>query len=402
MTAMPPPLILTEGAPPQRFELSPAEFEALGQLAIADVRLTRESGVYEVAAGRKIGAVSIGDRQVVVRPKIVDLNRLVFLLGFSVNRDIWRDDVVRLTQADELLPALAEAFSRLASRATEQGLIQGYRTVQESLPVLRGRLLVGEQITRRFGLPVPLAVEYDDYTVDVAENRLLLAATQRLLKVPGLSRPARQHLQRLRVTMADVGSLTRGQPLPIWQPTRLNHRYHDALRLAEVVLAAQSFEHRVGDLVVTGFMFDMWRIFEDFVCSALGEALDRRNGRSVAQWRTFLDIADEVRMKPDLVWMGEGRDVRAVIDAKYKAERPEGFPDADLYQVLAYCTALGLGDGHLVYAQGNEVGRVHTVRRVGITIHCHTVDLAQSPADLLAQIETIANKVATSSTRPPR
>ena len=31
-----------------------------------------------------------------------------------------------------------------------------------------------------------------------------------------------------------------------------------------------------------------------------------------------------------------------MIDAKYKAEKPAGYPNADLYQLLAYCTVLGL------------------------------------------------------------
>jgi hypothetical protein len=40
---------------------------------------------------------------------------------------------------------------------------------------------------------------------------------------------------------------------------------------AQIVLAAESFEHRIGDLRVTGYTFDMWRVFEDFVTTALQE-----------------------------------------------------------------------------------------------------------------------------------
>jgi 5-methylcytosine-specific restriction enzyme subunit McrC len=118
------------------------------------------------------------------------------MLGYAKDPGIWRDDLVDLSSDDELLPALAEAFSRLALAAVEQGLLQGYRTVQETLPVLRGRMLAGEQMTRLYGLPVPLAVEYDDFTVDIPENQLLLMALRRLLVVPRISVPARRRLQR--------------------------------------------------------------------------------------------------------------------------------------------------------------------------------------------------------------
>jgi 5-methylcytosine-specific restriction enzyme subunit McrC len=79
-----------------------------------------------------------------------------------------------------------------------------------------------------------------------------------------------------------------------------------------------------------------------------------------------------------------------VVDAKYKAEKPAGFPQADLYQLLAYCTVLGLRDGHLIYARGNEDARVHEVAGCGVKIHCHTLDLEDTPQGLLQQVASRA------------
>ena len=100
----------------------------------------------------------------------------------------------------------------------------------------------------------------------------------------------------------------------------------------------------------------------------------------------------QVDMRPDLLCHRDEK-AAAVIDAKYKAERPEGFPNADLYQMLAYCTVLGLGEGHLVYAKGNEPVSTHTVQRAGVTIHCHALDLGLEPADLLRQVDDLAAAV---------
>ena len=387
---MPASLTLTEGQPAHLVALTDAEYATLRRLALLDVTPTLKVGWYEVAAGRKVGAATVGDRQVVVRPKIADLNRLIFLLGYTQRPDIWRDDRVQLTAADDLLPALAEAFSRLATHAVDAGLLMGYRTVTDTLPVLRGRMLAGEQMTRLYGMPVPLAVEYDDFTVDIPENQLLLLAALRMLKVPGISDSARRRLQRLWRTLSDV---TVPREALAWSPSRLNTRYHGALRLAEIVLAAESFEQHVGTLTVTGFMFDMWRVYEDFVAVALTEALRPRGGAFRSQFRMTMDEADAVTMKPDLVWLGPDSTAWAVVDAKYKAERPEGFPDADLYQMLAYCTVLGLTEGHLVYAKGNEPVMSHQIRRAGVTIHCHTLDLALSPTALLADVQRVATAV---------
>jgi 5-methylcytosine-specific restriction enzyme subunit McrC len=93
------------------------------------------------------------------------------------------------------------------------------------------------------------------------------------------------------------------------------------------------------------------------------------------------------------VWYRAGGPV-AVLDAKYKAEKPAGFPDADLYQMLAYCTALGLGRGHLIYAKGNEHPARYAVRNSAVEVVCHTLDLSQPPQILLARVSDIADQIA--------
>ncbi|WP_231751078.1 McrC family protein [Mycobacterium sp. NAZ190054] len=368
--------------------LTGAEFRALTELGIVGVTPTLTAGVYDIVAGRKVGAIAIGERHLIVRPKITDLNRLLFLLGYAQNPRIWRDEPIGLAGADELLPGVAEAFARIATHAVEQGLLQGYRTISDTLPVLRGRILAGEQMSRLYGLPVPIAVEYDDFTVDIAENQLLAMATMRLLTVPRVSEPARRLLQRLRRTLADVSVPTRGSSIPTWHASRLNARYGQALRLAEIVLAAESFEHHLGEVTVTGYAFDMWRIFEDFVTTALSDAMNMRGWRSEIQAALHLDSARQIDMRPDLLCRRAS--TTAVVDAKYKAERPEGFPNADLYQMLAYCTVLGISDGHLIYAKGNEPVTTHSVQRAGVTIHCHALDLGLEPAALLQQADELA------------
>lgn len=391
------PIVLTEGGPSCRMTLSNAEFHALTAVGFLDITPTVEEGSFDISAGRRVGALTVGDRHIIVRPKIVDLNRLIFMVGYARDSKIWRDELVSLDAADELLPALAEAFSRITTRTLESGLLHGYRSVTDTLTVLRGRVLAGEQMSRHYGLPVPLAVEYDDFTADIAENQILAMATMRLLRIPRVTETARRLLRRLRRTLDEVTLPPSGSAVPRWQPSRLNSRYQTALRIAEIVLAAKSFEHHLGDLTISGYMFDMWRVFEDFVTVALGEALAARGWHCRAQAKLHLDVGGNVPMKPDLL-CHKGLST-AVVDAKYKAEHPEGFPNADLYQLLAYSTALGLGEGHLVYAKGNGPVTNHTVQGSGTVIHCHALDLALPPAGLLGQIDGIAVRIVDSAAK---
>ena len=102
----------------------------------------------------------------------------------------------------------------------------------------------------------------------------------------------------------------------------------------------------------------------------------------------------------DPTWSGIGRYAAAVIDAKYKAEKPSGFPDADYYQLLAYATALHLHDAHLVYAKGNEIPRRFTVKKPAITIHAHTLDLNTEPDTLLSLVTAMATRIIATAALP--
>jgi 5-methylcytosine-specific restriction enzyme subunit McrC len=408
-------LSLDEGDPPRRLSLTAGQARALAISDALSVAPTGVDGEWMVAPGTRVGAFQVrcggaagaggtggagataGGQtdtiQVRISPKI-PIARLVLLMGYARNPLFWRDDLVSLEEDADLPEALSHTLAVLAARALDQGVLKGYVTVDESLPVLRGRLREADQI-RRFGVGLPLEVRFDDYSVDIAENRILLAAVLRALQMPGVSAQTRTLLRRLRLQLADV-TLIAG-PRPTWTRTRLNARYEPALMVSEMILDGRSFELRVGDLVVSGFLLNMAKIFEDFVCVALGRALGRlpaiRSGRASLQYRTHLDAERMVPIRPDFVWSRGGRPV-AVADAKYKAERPSGFPQADLYQMLAYCTVLGLDTGHLVYAKGEEAAGVVDISGSPVRVVRHVLDLEAAQAQMLRQIATIAQGMA--------
>ena len=236
---------------------------------------------------------------------------------------------------------------------------------------------------------MPLEIRYDDYTVDILENRILRTAGERLLRVPRVPQRTRQSSLRLLRSMADVQPLPRGTLVPAWQPIRLNARYQPAPRLGELVLRGGSIDQEQGRLVVDGFMLDMPLVFEQFLTVALREALTPRGGRVLGQPRDHLDEERRIELKPDIVWQHPDGTPRAVVDAKYKAEKPSGYPNADAYQILAYCTRLGLPVGHLVYAKGAGVPGRHRVLGSDVTILRHALDLDTTADALLGQVRTL-------------
>jgi 5-methylcytosine-specific restriction enzyme subunit McrC len=351
-------------------------------------------GHWQVVANAKVGAARLGDLEVHIQPKL-PVARLLFLAGYAISGARWRSDDVGVSEADDLVPALAQVLWRRTAQAIHQGLLPGYVLVEETSPVLRGRLLESDQLHRHLGLAFPLEIQHDEFTVDIPENRILRTACERMLALPRVDPQAQRMLRRLLREFTDVTVLARNEDIPGWQPTWLNARYHVALHLAELVLRATSIEHGPGGVSVTGFLLDMPLVFEEFVTVALREALEPGyGGRVVGQDRGwFMDEAKKVGLRPDVVWYRRGIPA-AVADAKYKVESPAGYPNADLYQMLAYCTALRLPRGHLVYAKGAVDAARHVVSEAGVEILCHALNLDSEGEALLDQIGDLAGALA--------
>ena len=67
--------------------------------------------------------------------------------------------------------------------------------------------------------------------------------------------------------------------------------------------------------------------------------------------------------------------------------------DADLYQLLAYATALDLPGGLLVYAQGETADAFHVVRHAGKRLEVAALGLAGTIGDLRRRIDGLAERV---------
>ncbi|RNL86921.1 McrC family protein [Halostreptopolyspora alba] len=397
------PIELTEYRPLTGVGLTAEQAAALVTCDLVSLK-PDPAGTWTLTADKGlVGAARVATRDADVELRIapkLPIRRVLFLLGYAQNGLLWQRNPVDAREHLDLLPAIAFAFARMADRALAQGVLLGYHTVEEALPVIRGRIRESEQMRRRFGAPLPVEVVYDDYSPDIPENQILLGATRRLLRLSGLEATTRGLLHRVAARLDGVSALVPGRPLPHWRPSRLNSRYQGALRLAELVLRGGSYElDQPHGIRVDGLMLRMWQIFEDFVTRALADALTPYDGHCHHQDTGYhLDRARTMQLRPDLVYYQQGPGGRpvpaAIADAKYKTATTNG-TDSDIYQVLAYCTALDLAEGHLVYAAGTgSAPRIHRIAgSSGITVHQHVLDLDRSPDEVLAQTAHVAERM---------
>lgn len=384
---------LQEYATSDALTLSVNERDALARealnLSIAPVAGTTSE--YTLTPGSIVGAVETGGLSVRIAPKI-GIRQLLSLACYAIDKVRLQEPEFDFPEQAALPDALALAFGAAARRALSRGLLYGYRTEEDALLAVRGRIRFDEQIRRRFGIPLPVEVRYDEFTDDIFLNRLVKAAAHRLGRLGLRSRKARSGIAWVAESLSDVSlvAFPRGA-VPDVRFDRLNEHYRSVATLAQLILRHGAFEAARGKVRASGFLMDMNQIFQEFVTVALREALGVSEQVFGERGIGSLDMQNRVTLKPDLVW-GDGSRCTFVGDVKYK-RADGGVPNADLYQLLAYATALDLPGGLLIYAKGERAPMTHTVRHSGKRLEVATLDLSGTLEETLDRIGDLAQRI---------
>lgn len=351
-------------------------------------------GCYDLTPGGTVGVLRVGDLQVHIESRL-RVENVLFLVSYALDPKAWRPDPASVAPDVHLFEALIPTFAHHTNEALRRGLLHGYRTTDDAHTTVRGRIRFADQLRNRPGLSLPVEITYDDFTADIVENRLLRAATERLLRLPLRHAPSRATLIDLREQFSMVTSTTYPPgrvPEPHW--TRLNARYRPAVQIARLILDGVALDITAGSITGTGVLLDMASVFENFVHAALRESLGL-TPRTFPQGAAGLKLRlsdKRISLKPDLSWWIDDTCV-FVGDCKYKRTKVESVPNADLYQLLAYTTALNLPNGLLIYASGQHPGGTYPVRNSNKHLSIKTLDLAGSPSQVLAQIGALAEQI---------
>lgn len=366
-------------------------------------------GRHALTARQVVGVVAAPGCALEILPKIgaddadgpTLRQRLIHMLGVAY--DVKLDDGAATalgTQDDTLLELLIRLFSVKLTNAVRQGMPRGYVGCAEDLPALRGRLDVARQFTLRAADPSRLACRFDALSPDVALNRVMKAAVEKLARVAQAGDNQRR-LRELRFVYAEIGALRPG-PLPAIALDRTNVRWRELAALARLLLGERYQTTAQGRDDGVALLFEMNVLFESYVAKLLAKALAGMALRVVAQGGrqhclTGSDRAGRFMTKPDIL-IKHGEQVVQVIDTKWKRIVPEiedkkqGVKEADVYQMLAYgrvydCAKLMLLYPHHAGLAGGagEAGRWR-VTGCDDVLTTATVDVAAGAASVRAAL----------------
>jgi 5-methylcytosine-specific restriction enzyme subunit McrC len=294
----------------------------------------------------------------------------------------------------DLVEGLATVFLHETEKLLQGGPCHAYHRVRRTLPTIRGRLDIREQLRNPDRLPFHFTCSFDEFTVDIPENRLLVAALEAVSRI-GLSRDLRERARR---AVAAFDGVRSAEPCPCGEIrlTSANQHYGVALGLARLVLAETTPAARRGAGRAPGLLVHMPRLFERFVCRMVAEGLPpwlhtRSRGHSVA-----LDEERRAMLTPDAI-IEQGGLPLCIVDAKYRAFSESGAePGAsDLYQMLAYCLGYRVSEAILVYPYRVQTPPVR-IRRGDCCLQVHPLgmDLSGDAESLRAEHRRLCARIA--------
>jgi 5-methylcytosine-specific restriction enzyme subunit McrC len=367
-------LFLTERIP-HRCRLRPADvaFLIAHHRTHLELAPTGRRHLYRLTPGGYAGVVAAPGCRLVIRPKIT-LDNLFFLLDPAVPVSA-APDRTATAPGGEVLDFLAGQFAcRLAER-TAAGLHRGYREQREERPYLHGCLDVPAQLRQAPGRKEQLHCLFDDFTSDLPCNRVLRATAECLLSSPFVGDGVRAALRRSLAGLEGVpAALPAAEEWQRLSADRLPADYPPLLDLCRLLLDGLAPAEAPGPTPAPAFLLDMERVWERHVTRAVVESCGLAGCGVSVQVAHAVGRDDRGRavvMRPDATVDRAGRPV-VVVDAKWK--RPgKGAAADDLYQVLAYCMALGVERAVLVYPGRRDRVRAYAFESCPLRVSVRTL-----------------------------
>ena len=241
-----------------------------------------------------------------------------------------------------LLEIFIFMFLEELSKLIKKGIKSDYITQEENLMFLKGKLKINEQIKYNHIHKERFFVEYQEFSSDRVENRLIKTTLQYLYK----KSKSNKNQQRIREFLFVFDEIEVSHDIKTdFGKIKINRQmkdYEQVLLWCKTFLLENSFSPYKGSDVAFALLFDMNLLFESYVYDYLKnhERFDNITAQDKTHHLAYENGAGRFRLKPDIVIKHNNETI--IADTKWKILSEEkayhGVAQADMYQLYAYGT----------------------------------------------------------------
>jgi len=334
---------------------------------------------YNISVSNAIGAFGAGGTTFIVRPKI-PMRHALFLLSRARAVPRLDDAPLRLAESTDFRDLIAQWFNDQASKVIARGLIRDYEVESGPLRAVRGRLQPIATAERYYAGSLELVCEYDEFTVDNALNRVLLASALILQRLFADRPDIRKRSRNIAMELAGAGTVRVDDFRA--RPDRRTAYYSNALSLARLICSSIALDLGAGGCRAWTFLIRTPEAIEEGIRRVLYEGM--RPGVHVSKYGTSL-LPRHMTVEPDLRLDPPG----AVGDCKYKLHGKE-WVRGDLYQSVAFAAGTRAAKSCVVsFSDRAEARPLGDIRFGDITVSHLLWDASPGRAPELAADELV-------------
>ncbi|CAM3319181.1 Restriction endonuclease [Helicobacter labetoulli] len=268
-----------------------------------------------------------------------------------------------------LLEIFVRMFLDECEKLVKAGLKSDYLCIVQNRVFLKGKLEFKDHITQNLIHKERFFTSSDEYTQDIAPNRLI-QSTLCVLSCLSFSPNTQTRLDSMRFIFADISPSENIESDFIKCNNMSRAKEYEMILLwCKVFLGQKAFSPYVGSDKAIAFVFPMEKLFESFVsfwlkkCAKDFKVKTQESSKYLLQDKEDKDKDEEDKdifcLKPDIIMRGKDRII--IVDTKWKIpdssidEKKCGISQNDLYQMWAYASKYRLESSNvsvvLIYPQ---------------------------------------------------
>lgn len=320
----------------------------------------------EFNAESKIGVAQFTNFTVTINPKFTNIQNLVKLINYALDIDvdlIPESEVKFRNENNMLTEIIISSFLTHCHNLIMQGLYKSYVVHQDnSMPCLRGKLLLVQQLQNDSRLNAKFACEYDELEYNNLENQILLYCLYQCRDLTNFDikknefnsmiQQMERFVEHKKITVDHFKQLNY---------TRLNQYYEKTHDLCKIIIQNMGISdfYKQETSFVNSFFIDMNKIFEQFFFKLIKEYYPLPSGRPKSSTSWTSTLGKTKFNEPDgFIYDKSGNGVKYILDTKYKDSVKDDGTDnikrEDLRQMLDYMSHQGKNEGYLIYPKTSK------------------------------------------------
>lgn len=324
-----------------------------------------------------VGVIQVGQLTIEILPKADKANTrskedyalwhsvLIDMLKVCKKIEIKSDSKTELKRKNNsILDLYYQLFIDEAFILLSRGLIKQYRRTEGNVNALKGRLHFSKNIHQNLIRKDRFYTSHQAYDQDYIFNQILLKAIN-ILGQTSYSSQILDSVRKIRVMMSEISLkdiyATDFEKIRWGRKTK---SYKKAINIAQLIILNYAPDIRAGKENMLAILFDMNKLWEEYVFRILQKANIKEKYRlSFQNSKRFWETKT---IRPDILIESIETGHKFIIDTKWKMISSNNPADDDLKQMYAYNMYWKATRGILLYpcdgTQANRIGKYHEGR----------------------------------------